>query len=135
MDTAIAAYKEAIRLKPDYVGAHNNLGWAYYKKGLFAKAEPHYKRALAIREKALGPDHPKVVITLINLAKLRFAQGQLAEAESLLKRMVEILDRAGPKYPNAAKDLERVATLYEKLGKYEEAGKLLVRADRIRERQ
>ncbi|MEE8210069.1 MAG: hypothetical protein V3R38_04890, partial [bacterium] len=61
--------------------------------------------------------------------------GQLAEAESLLKRMVEILDRAGPNYPNAAKELERVATLYEKLGKYEEAGKLLVRADRIRERQ
>ncbi len=25
-----------------------------------AKAEPLYKRALAIREKALGPDHPQL---------------------------------------------------------------------------
>ena len=32
----------------------------YYKQGQYASAEPLYKRALAIREKALGPDHPSV---------------------------------------------------------------------------
>ena len=36
----------------------NNL--ASSTQGRYAEAEPLYKRALAIQEKALGPDHPDV---------------------------------------------------------------------------
>ena len=36
----------------------NNLAVLYRSQGAYAKAEPLYLRALAIREKALGPDHP-----------------------------------------------------------------------------
>ncbi len=32
----------------------------YWIQGRFAEAEPFFKRSLAIREKALGPDHPNV---------------------------------------------------------------------------
>ena len=39
-------------------------------QGRYADAEPLYKRALAIYEKALGPDHPYVATTLNNLAVL-----------------------------------------------------------------
>ncbi len=35
-----------------------------------ADAEPLYKRALAIWEKALGPEHPHVAASLNNLAEL-----------------------------------------------------------------
>ena len=38
--------------------------------GRYAEAEPLYERALAIREKALGPDHPDVATSLNNLAVL-----------------------------------------------------------------
>ena len=38
----------------------NNLAVLYSDQGRYAEAEPLYKRALAIREKALGPDHPDV---------------------------------------------------------------------------
>ena len=38
----------------------NNLAALYYAQGQYAQAEPLYKRALAIWEKALGPDHPYV---------------------------------------------------------------------------
>ena len=55
------------------------------------------KRALAISEKALGPEHPDVAISLNNLALLYRAQGRYAEAEPLLKRALAISEKAlGP---------------------------------------
>lgn len=37
-DEAIKEYREAIKIKPDYVEAHNNLGNDLYGKGLFDEA-------------------------------------------------------------------------------------------------
>jgi tetratricopeptide (TPR) repeat protein len=48
----------------------NNLADLYGAQGRYARAEPLYQRALAIREKALGPDHPDVATSLSNLAQL-----------------------------------------------------------------
>ncbi len=39
-------------------------------QGKYAEAEPLYKRSLAIREKALGPQHPDVAQSLENYAAL-----------------------------------------------------------------
>ena len=47
-------------------------------RGLYEEAEPLYQRSLAIKEKALGPDHPSVAITLNNLAGLYQSQGRYA---------------------------------------------------------
>ncbi len=48
----------------------NNLANLYHAQGKYAEAEPLYKRALAIVEKALGPEHPHVAARLNNLAQL-----------------------------------------------------------------
>ena len=53
----------------------NNLASLYKEEARYADTEPLYKRALAIREKALGPDHPDVAQSLNNLADLYSAQG------------------------------------------------------------
>jgi tetratricopeptide (TPR) repeat protein len=45
-DLAIRQYKEALKLKPDYVVALNNLGHAYEKKKLTAQALEMYEAAL-----------------------------------------------------------------------------------------
>jgi len=38
----------------------NDPGLEFYRvQGRYAEAEPLYKRALAIYEKALGPEHPR----------------------------------------------------------------------------
>ena len=47
---------------------------------------PLYERALAISEKALGPEHPDVATSLNNLALLYSNQGQYAKAEPLNER-------------------------------------------------
>ena len=48
----------------------NDLGALYRAQGKYAEAEPLLKRSLAIREKALGPDHLDVSTSLSNLAML-----------------------------------------------------------------
>ncbi len=53
-----------------------------------------YKRALAIREKALGPDHPNVATSLNNLALLYHKQGRYVDAEPLYKRALVIFEKA-----------------------------------------
>ncbi|MBK1990606.1 tetratricopeptide repeat protein [Sphaerospermopsis aphanizomenoides BCCUSP55] len=45
-DLAIRQYKEALKLKPDYVVALNNLGHAYEKKKLTSQALEMYEAAL-----------------------------------------------------------------------------------------
>lgn len=47
-DLAIRQYKEALKLKPDYVTAHNNLGFAYERKKLEAQALQSYEEALKL---------------------------------------------------------------------------------------
>ncbi|CAN0593107.1 unnamed protein product, partial [Laminaria digitata] len=40
------------------------------RQGNYAEAGPLYERSLAVREKALGPEHPSVAESLNNLALL-----------------------------------------------------------------
>ena len=48
----------------------NNLAVLYDSQGQYAQAEPLYRRALAIWERAIGPDHPDVATSLENMAAL-----------------------------------------------------------------
>jgi tetratricopeptide (TPR) repeat protein len=57
----------------------------YASQRRYAEAEPLYKRALAIDEKAL-PDHPNLANDLHNLARLYVGQGRDADAEALHSR-------------------------------------------------
>ena len=50
-DLAIRHYKEAVKLKTDYVTAYNNLGHAYEKKKLNAPALEAYEEALKLDPK------------------------------------------------------------------------------------
>ncbi len=98
-------------------------------------AEPLYQRSLAIREKALGPEHPDVATSLNNLAVLYKTQGKYAEAEPLYKRALAIKERAlGPEHPDVATTLNNLAELYYLRGKYAEAKPLFKRALAIKEK-
>jgi tetratricopeptide (TPR) repeat protein len=59
----------------------NKLAEMLYAQGDLAGAQSLYERALAIREKVLGPEHFDVAQSLDNLAGLNRAQGQYAKAE------------------------------------------------------
>ncbi|WP_291690973.1 tetratricopeptide repeat protein [Bradyrhizobium sp.] len=55
-----------------------------------AEAESTLKRALAIREKGLGANHPDVAAVLTTLGQIELAQDRLAEAERDITRAVAI---------------------------------------------
>jgi Tetratricopeptide repeat len=56
----------------------NNFAGLLQAQGDFAEARPLYERALAIREKVLGPEHPDTATSLNNLALLHQAPGDVA---------------------------------------------------------
>ena len=92
--------------------------------------------ALRIWEKTLGPEHPYVAQSLINLAGLYDTQGKFAEAEPLYKQALAIVEKAlGPNHPNVATVCENMADLYSQIGKEDEAEKLEARARKIRSKR
>jgi len=52
------------------------------------------QRALAIREKALGPEHPEMIGPLVTLGELQAEQGRFAQAEPLGRRALAIAEKA-----------------------------------------
>ena len=71
-----------------------------------------FRRALAIDEASLGPDHPNVAVGLSNLAALLRATNRLAEAEPMFRRALAIDEASlGPDHPNIAIRLSNLAAL------------------------
>jgi tetratricopeptide (TPR) repeat protein len=86
------------------------------------------RRALAIDEKAYGPDHPKVAMRLNNLAQLLQATNRLAEAEPLMRRALAIDEKSyGPDHPDVARDLNNLARLLQDTNRLAEAEPLMRR--------
>ena len=71
-DLAIAAYKKALSLKPDYVEAHYNLGNAYAAEQKTSEALKEYRAVLRLR-----PEFPGVHR---NIGALEEAAGAIPEA-------------------------------------------------------
>src|SRR6516164_5056108 len=113
----------------------NNLAVELFNSGRYSEAEPIFKRALAIREKTIGPNHPDVAATLSYLASLYHKQGRYADAEPLFKRSLAIQEKVlGPDHPNVATYLNNLAALYYDQGRYADAEPLYKRSLAIREK-
>lgn len=71
-------------------GYYNDLGGLYFKLDRLGEAETMYKRALAIREKALGADNPNLTYYLDNLTSVYRAQGRYGAAEPIYQRIIAL---------------------------------------------
>ncbi|KAG7130945.1 Kinesin light chain 1 like protein [Verticillium longisporum] len=86
--------------RTDTLGTVNNRGLLYKNQGKLAEAAGMYRRALAGREKALGPNHTDTLRTVNNLGILYANQGKLAEAEEMFQRALAGYENAlGPDHP------------------------------------
>jgi hypothetical protein len=104
-------------------------------QGRYSEAVPLMKRALAIREKFVGPDNPNVRDYLSNLATIYDHQDNFAEAEQLMKRVIAITEKAlGPDHPDVGAYLSDLATLYFDQRRYSDAEPLAKRALAISEK-
>ncbi len=113
----------------------NSLAGVLKAQGDYAAARPLLERSLAIRERALGPDHADVATSLNNLANLLFAQGDYAGAQPLYERSLVTKERAlGADHRDVATALHNLATLLKTQGDYAAAQPLFERSLAIRER-
>jgi tetratricopeptide (TPR) repeat protein len=107
----------------------NQQAFELYQAGRYAEAIPLAEQALAIREVALGPEHPSTATSLNNLALLYYFQGRYGEAEPLYQQALAIYEEAlGPEHPSTASSLNNLAGLYEAQGRYGEAEPLFQQA-------
>ena len=58
-DKAIQDYKQAIKIDPNHINSHLNLGEAYYQKGMYEEAKKEYENVLILNKM-----HPKAHFAL-----------------------------------------------------------------------
>lgn len=107
-----------------------------YTRGAYGLAEPLAQRAIHIREKTLGPDHPDVGASLNNLAVLYDALEKYDLAEPVFERSLLIFEKVlGPDNPDFGRVLDNLAGLYGQQTKYELAERLTKRALLVLEKE
>jgi tetratricopeptide (TPR) repeat protein len=89
------------------------------------EAEAVLRRALALSEEKLGPNHPSTATCLSNLGEaLRMAQ-RFADAEPLLRRALAISESVhGPDHPETAIVLNNLALVLRGTNRVDEAGQI-----------
>jgi CHAT domain-containing protein/Tfp pilus assembly protein PilF len=93
-----------------------------------AGSETSIERALKIRERVLGPDHPDVAAALNGLGRLYRGRGEYAKAESLFQRALTIQENAfGPEHPALTDSLNNLGHLYRNQADYARAEALFQR--------
>ena len=90
-----------------------NLASSLLPQGQYAKAEPLFKRSLAIFEKVRGPEHIDVASSLRLLGALYRWQGRFTEAEPLIRRSLAIVEKVrGPEHIEVAYTLGILALVH-----------------------
>ncbi|MGH8706329.1 MAG: tetratricopeptide repeat protein [Burkholderiales bacterium] len=92
LDRAISCYRRALRARPDFAEAHNDLGTAYFAKGWYQEAVASYRETLR-----LNPDnhsaHANLGETLLKLRQFGEARKSMRAAvwlriRGLLRRLL-----------------------------------------------
>ena len=92
-----------------------------------------HERALHIREKRQGPDHPDTAQSLNGLANVLYDQGDLDSARPLYERTLTIWEALGADRPTTAQSLNNLALVLYGQGDLDSARRLHERALHIRE--
>ena len=88
-----------------------------------------YRRALAIREKHFGPEHPETADVLSRLAEVDYLRGQFVHAEHPYRQALSFYEKSGDlERPYYIKTLEGLAQTLQALERYPEAAPLLARS-------
>jgi tetratricopeptide (TPR) repeat protein len=106
-------------------------------QGRLAEAETMGLQALARAEKVQGPGHYNVAYSLVALSEIYQKQGRYEDAEQSLKRSLavgEYYNSVGPDHPESLKAVNRLAQLYELMGRTAEARELAARVQAARAR-
>ena len=97
-----------------------------------AAADAPLVEALALRERAFGANHPRLVGTLNTLGAARLRAGRYADAQALLERAVAVAEASGgPGHPDLAHPLNNLALALERQNRHDDAIAALRRSHAI----
>jgi eukaryotic-like serine/threonine-protein kinase len=100
----------------------DTIGQTYTDLGLHAEAGKQLERALDLRRRVLGAEHPDTLTTMSNLAAVYDLEGKFAETEALFSQILEIRRRVlGPEHPDTLGSMMNLGTVYGDEGKYAQA--------------
>jgi len=131
LETAVALADDPL-IRAD---ADNTLGNALHYLDRYEEARQRHERALALREKLLGPENPYTTLSLTNLGRALLGLGRYEEAREANARALALREKVlGPEHPaNAFSLVNRGHALFA-LGRYEEARQDYERALALREK-
>jgi CHAT domain-containing protein/Tfp pilus assembly protein PilF len=100
-----------------------------YGEGKYDEALPLVERAVALSERALGPEHPEVARALATLGELHRVKGDYARAEPHHQRALAIYEATlGAEHEATATTLGNLALLNHAKGDYARAEQLYLRS-------
>ncbi len=132
--TTVAKAEAAGPDSPELAGALENL--AAFHDGLDErdKAEPLYRRAVAVFERALGDRHPRLVTALNFFGSFYEDAERYDDAARIFTRAMKATEGwVGPSHPVFAGALAKLAAVYRQGKNYAKAEPLYLRAIAIRE--
>jgi eukaryotic-like serine/threonine-protein kinase len=112
------------------------LGRVYLRLGLYERAGPLLATALALRQQALGAEHPDVAESWTRLGDLWQAQDEYDRAEAAYRKALALREQLfGAEHPAVAASLDSLADVLSDRGDYRAALPLLRRALALREKR
>lgn len=94
------------------------IGAAYIDLSLYPEAQRQFERALTLRRRELGEDHPDTIAAMGSLAAVDERSGKLKEAEPLYVKVVELQERIfGQDNPGTLKAMNGLAVTYAEEGR------------------
>jgi tetratricopeptide (TPR) repeat protein/transcriptional regulator with XRE-family HTH domain len=121
---ALALYnrRSDLAMHPDRARYLVNLATCYYSQGKQDQAEPLFKEAHAIFERAFGPEHYATLEALTWLATIDRDWGRYAEAEARYEQALAVYKRQPPpKQEVLAACLDNLAAVQDQQGQFERA--------------
>ncbi len=131
---------------PDIAESYDSLGLLSYHKARayentkrfeqaqrkYAEAESYYQKALAIRKKIFGPDHPETTQTKNHLGLLYLARSEYEQARKFFEEALTAREtRLGRLHPHVITNLNYLAQLFMAQGDYTKAEARLLEARAI----
>lgn len=114
--------------------SYNNLALLSATMDRTERARAYYDRAIVLRRRVLGEDHPTTSFSLTNLASLLVQTGRPAEALPAFREALAIRSNAfGPQHPAVASVLYQLGWAHANLGQHRQARDYYERALAIRQ--
>ena len=104
----------------------HNLARAYNGQGNWPMGRKTLHEILAIQKRKLPPKHPDIFSAQLELLRTSKQMGEIGEAESGLKKMIDDMDQAGlvEKHPLRRRAMGQLSAIYIDLGKLHDAEEL-----------